>query len=263
MSFDLERYRASLTASAVGVRVEYREQTGSTMDDARALLAAEPDLEVGTACIAGEQLMGRGRLRRHWVSALDLGLYVTYYLRPEVSPDAPLISLAAALAVAEAVRTVCGAEVVFKWPNDVLYEGRKLCGILAEARSTGDRLDVFLGIGVNVRPNPNHPPEVAALALSLEEIVGMAPAIEDLAAALSNSLEQHVGHVDHDPDRVVGEWQANLGTLGQRVTITTASGAFTGEAVNVGSRGELIIEGKDGERREFSAGDVVIPGSSG
>jgi len=263
MPFDVDRYRAALTATAVGMHIEYREQTGSTMDDARASLAADPEAGPGFACIAGEQLSGRGRLGRPWVSAPGIGLYVTYYLRPQVTANAPLISLAAALAVADAARATCGIEPTFKWPNDVLFEGRKLCGILAEARGGADGLDVFLGIGINVRPNPNLPPELAEIAVSLEEVAGTAPAIEDLAAALSNALEGHVRDVDGAPDRVVANWRANLGTLGQRVAINTASGTFDGKAVDVGVRGELVIEDDNGQRREFSAGDVVMPGSSG
>lgn len=263
MPFDLDRYHAALTASNVGHRVEYREQTGSTMDDARELLAADPEARPGFACIGGEQLTGRGRLGRPWVSAPGVGLYVTYYLRPQVTANAPLISLAAALAVADAARATCGVAPTFKWPNDVLFEGRKLCGILAEARGGADGLDVFLGIGINVRPNPNLPPEVAGIAVSLEEIADTAPAIEDLAAALSNALEEHVRDVDSAPDRVVADWRANLGTLGQRVAINTAAGTFDGTAIDVGARGELVIEDDDGQRREFSAGDVVMPGSSG
>ncbi len=260
MPFDLDRYRAALTASRVGARVEYREQTGSTMDDARTLLEAEPGAAPGYACIAGEQLTGRGRLGRHWVSAPGVGLYVTYYLRPEVVPNAPLISLAAALAVAEAAQTVGTAEPVFKWPNDVMYEGRKLCGILAEARSAGDRLDVFLGIGVNVRPNPNHPPDVAAIAVSLEEIAGAAPAIEDLAAALSNALEIRAEQVDREPGRVLADWSARLATLGQRVAVNTVTGSIEGVAAGLGERGELVIELDDGTRQEIASGDVVAPG---
>jgi len=257
MPFDLARYHARLASPAVGRRVEYREQTGSTMDDARALRDAEPTLAPGAACIAGEQTSGRGRLGRPWVSAPGIGLYVTYYLRPRVTPNAPLISLAAALAVAEATEAVSNVRLVFKWPNDVLHDGRKLCGILAESRTAGDGLDVFLGIGINVRPNPNHPPELAAIATSLESIAGVAPAIEDLAAALANALERHVAAVDQDPAAVVAAWRANLGTLGQPVTVSTAAGELQGEAIDVGPRGELIVLTADGARHEISAGDVV------
>lgn len=262
MPFDLDRYAAGLETAAVGRRVEYREQTGSTMDDARAVLEREPGAAPGFACIAGEQLTGRGRLNRHWVSAPGVGLYVTYYLRPSVVANAPLISLAAALAVAEAAEAVCGATPVFKWPNDVMHEGRKLCGILAEARSSSDRLDVFLGIGVNVRPNPNHPPEVASIAVSLEEIAGTAPAIEELAAALSNALEVRVAQVDAEPERVLADWRARLSTLGQRVGINTVTGTLEGIAVDLGERGELVVELDDGTRREIASGDVVAPSAA-
>ena len=262
MPFDLDRYRSMLTSTGVGVTVHHREQTGSTMDDARELVAVDRSTATGTACIAGEQLTGRGRLGRHWVSAPGVGLYVTYYLQPRIAANSPLISLAAALAVAEAVAAVAEVEPVFKWPNDVMHEGRKLSGILAESRSVGDRLDVFLGIGVNVRPNPNHPPEVAEIATSLEEIAGTAPAIEDLAAALSNALDVRVPQVDEEPATVLADWRARLATLGQRVRVATAAGDVEGVAADLGERGALVIERDDGSRQAFSAGDVLRPGST-
>jgi BirA family biotin operon repressor/biotin-[acetyl-CoA-carboxylase] ligase len=149
---------------------------------------------------------------------------------------------------------------VFKWPNDVLVGGRKLCGILAESRSSGGRFDVFLGIGINVRPNPNLPMELASIVTSIEAEAGVAPAIVELAAELSNALEEYVGMVDSDPGKVVAAWRANLGTLGQQVSVATASGVVEGTATDVGPRGELIVEGLDGTRYEISAGDVVARG---
>jgi BirA family biotin operon repressor/biotin-[acetyl-CoA-carboxylase] ligase len=263
MPFDRERYEAALTTGRIGRRVEYREQTGSTMDDARdlrALGAGEP----GFACVAAEQLAGRGRLGREWVSSPGVGLYVTYFVRPREVDHATLISLAAALAVAEATRETSGLEVGFKWPNDVIAGGtHKLCGILAESRLRDTGLDVFVGIGVNVRRNPNLPPEVASLATSIEEETGAAPAMEDLLAALSNALEPRVEQVDDAPQQVLADWRAKLLTLGQRVTVATQSGEFVGAAVDRGGRGELIVRLDDGSTREVAAGDVRATGNAG
>lgn len=263
MPFDLEHYRSLLATRTLGARVEYRESTTSTMDDARDLVTDEPTVEAGFACVAGRQLSGRGRLGRQWVSDADLGLYVTFYLKPRVVPNAPMITLAAALAVAEAAQTVSGVDLEFKWPNDVMHEGKKLCGILAEARTRDGEMDVFLGIGVNRRPNPVLPPEIAAIATNLEELGGGRPSTEELLAALANALEPRLAQVDDEPQRVLDDWRAKLATLGQRVTVNLADGPLVGDAVDLGSRGELIVREENGSMHEISAGDVVIPNASG
>ena len=263
MPFNFHRYRELLTTRQLGARVEYRESTTSTMDDARDLVADERTAEAGFACVAGQQLSGRGRLGRQWVSDPDLGLYVTFYLKPRVVPNAPMITLAAALAVAQAAQTVSGVDLEFKWPNDVMHNGKKLSGILAEARTRDGEMDVFLGIGVNRRPNPVLPPEIAAIATSLEELGGGQPSTEQLLAALANALEPRLAQVDDEPQRVLDDWRAKLATLGHRVTVNLSDGPLVGDAVDLGERGELILRLPDGTTRDISAGDVVIPRTTG
>ena len=263
MPFNTELYDGLLTTDQLGQRVEYRESTSSTMDDARDIIADEPGVAAGFACVAGRQLSGRGRLGRQWISDPDLGLYVTFFIKPRVQHNAPIISLAAALAVAEAAQTVSGVDLEFKWPNDVMHAGKKLCGILAEARTRDGEMDVFLGIGVNRRPNPVLPPEVAAIATNLEDIGGGQPTTEELLAALANALEPRLAQVDDEPQRVLDDWRASLSTLGQRVTVNVAEGPISGDAIDLGERGELIVREENGALREISAGDVVIPGTTG
>lgn len=263
MPFNLDRYREFLTTERLGARVEYQEATSSTMDDARDLVADEPSVEAGFACVAGQQLSGRGRLGRQWVSDPDLGLYVTFYVKPREVEHASLITLAAALAVAEAVRVVSGVELEFKWPNDVMHSGKKLSGILAEARTRDGEMEVFLGIGVNRRPNPVLPPEIAAIATNLEELGWVESSSEELLAALANALEPRLVQVDEEPQRVLADWRAKLATLGQRVTVNLANGQLVGDAVDLGQRGELIVREPNGRLHEISAGDVVIPQNPG
>ena len=259
MPFNFDHYRELLTTQRLGVRVEYRQSTTSTMDNARDLVANEPGVAAGFACVAGQQLSGRGRLGRQWVSDADLGLYVTFYVKPSVVPNAPMITLAAALAVGEAAHTVSGVDLEFKWPNDVIHGGKKLCGILAEARTRDGDLDMFLGIGVNRQRNPLLPPEVAAFATSLEEIGGGHPSTEELLAALVNALEPRLMQVDHQPQQVLDDWRGKLATLGRRVTVNLSDGPLVGDAVDLGGHGELILRLPDGTMQEISAGDVVIP----
>jgi len=256
MPFDLARYHALRRSSTLGAEVAYLEATGSTMDDARA--GAAQGRPCGTAYVAGEQSAGRGRQGRTWVSAAAAGLYVTYHLCPARTEGAPLLGLAAAVAAAEAVDEACGLRVDLKWPNDLQVAGRKLAGILAEAhtRASGG-LDVFVGIGINLRTAAELPPEVAAIATSIEGAGYPAPPREVLLAALSTAFERRVTQVAAEPSALLAAWRARLVTLGQRVRLATPSGEVEGEAVDVTAAGELVLALADGARRAFAAGDVT------
>lgn len=253
MAFDVDRYHQHRTSDAVGVHVEYRDETGSTMDDAR--LGAASGNTPGTAYVAGIQNGGRGRLGRQWMSA-DSGLWVTFHLVARDPALAPLFSIAGALAVSDAVRETALLTVDVKWPNDVLHQGRKLAGILAES-AVGKRADVFLGIGINVRRTAL-PDEVAARATSIEEAGGVPPTREALLAALAAALERHTQQLHRSPAVVVEQWRRHLVTLGQRVRLHGVDGAtYDGEAVDVTARGELTLRLDDGRVLSFGAGEVT------
>lgn len=255
MPFDFERYRSLRRSATVGAEVVYREVVTSTMDEARA--GASSGLPAGTAYIAGEQTAGRGREGRTWISAAEAGLYVTYHLIPSQPTEAPLLSIAGSLAVMDALRTTCQLEVDLKWPNDVLHGGRKLAGVLAEARHNRGRADVFLGIGVNLTTSPELPADVAAIATSVEEAGAVPPSREALAAALSGSLERRAMQAQVDPKAMIAEWHERLVTMGRRVRLHTPGGDVEGDAIGVSSSGELVLRLDGGEERSFAAGDAT------
>lgn len=259
--FDLASYRTLRGRGTVGANVHFRERTASTMDDARDA-AGRPGREAcGDAYVAGQQSAGRGRAGRSWVSAAVVGLYVTYHLCPSDVAHAPLLSIAGALAASDAILETAGLATQLKWPNDVLVDGRKLCGVLAESRASDRdepaRLDVFLGIGLNVRAPASLPPEIASIATSIEAAGAPPPSIEALLAALSRALERWADTCDVDPGAVIAAWRVRLATLGQRVRLQTPRGVVEGEAVAVSERGELVLLLDDGTRQPFSAGDVT------
>jgi BirA family biotin operon repressor/biotin-[acetyl-CoA-carboxylase] ligase len=253
MTFDLDAYHRFRGAGSIGAAVFYRDESASTMDDARAG-AANGNI-CGTAYVAGTQTAGRGRMGRTWASDMG-GLYVTYHLCPRDPSTAPLHSIAGALAVADALEEASDLAVDVKWPNDVLHEGRKLAGILAES-TLGERIDVFLGIGINVRA-ATLPPEVASIATSIEQAGGRIPAREELLASLSAALERHVAQLERSPADLVEAWRMRLTTLGRRIRLAVVDGRqFEGEAIDVSPRGELLVRLDDGTLTPFAAGDVT------
>ena len=215
----------------------HRHVTGSTNDDARALAAA--GAPHGTLVTAGEQTAGRGREGRSWVAPPDSALLCSFVLRelPE------LTSLRAGVAVADAV----GEAARLKWPNDVLLNGRKVAGILVEARPR-ERWAV-LGIGVNVAVElAQLPAELHATAGTLG--IGRAaiePLLVLLVAALERRLEEPVG-------RTLDAWRSRDALLG----LTVAWSGGEGIARGVDERGRLLVEAL-GASHALEAGEVHLP----
>lgn len=254
-SFDRDYY-ASLVRSSLGRDVRYFEETTSTMDEARAGADLQGHASRGVAYVAGRQTAGRGRQGRQWLSEPGDGLYVTYHLVPATPRASSLFAVAGAMAAADAVRDVAGVEPALKWPNDLLLDGRKLAGILAEARF-GERVDVFLGIGINVRTKAL-PPHIRSIATSIEDAGGVLPRIEQLLAALSVTLEQRIDAVELASLALVEEWKRRLVTIGQEVRLASPDGrVHEGEAVDVTATGDLVLRHADGTTGEYAAGDVT------
>jgi BirA family biotin operon repressor/biotin-[acetyl-CoA-carboxylase] ligase len=177
-----------LQGQTIGNRIHHYFSIGSTNTEAMAAAAGgEPE---GAVFLAEEQTAGRGRGSHQWDSPASVGIYCSVVLRPQLTPaDALPLSLMAGIAVAEAVERVTGLRADLRWPNDVLLNGKKLCGILTEMNSEALRVRyLVIGIGINV----NHAafaPELQPIATSLCIESGRAWSRVELAAALLKSLD--------------------------------------------------------------------------
>lgn len=241
--------------------VEYHGSVPSTNDRAREL-AADGDGDV--AVVADAQTGGRGRLEREWVAPSG-GVWVSVLTRPSVAPArAPIFTLAAAVAVADACREA-GVDATIKWPNDVLVErsdgrdavdraggtgrgGRKLAGVLTEMEAEADRVSwLVVGIGVNANLDPKTLP-AGATSLRAERGDGV-----DRRRFLARLLERYA-ELAADPDSVLPAWRERASTLGRRVRVETPDGTVVGNAVDVEPPGVLVVETDEGRTR-VHAGD--------
>ena len=195
------------------------------MDEAR-------ELPVGSVAVADEQTAGRGRLDRRWETRAGAGLHATFVVAPH-----PLTSLAAGVAAAQA----CGPEVRLKWPNDLLLGGRKVGGILVEARP--DRH--LVGIGVNLAWAP-------AGAARLDGV--------DRDALLLRLLKSLPERLADEPAALLDLWRTLADTLGRRVRVELPGDSWEGVAQDIAPDGALIVDG-----RPVHAGDVVhlVPSGGG
>ena len=233
------------------------EETGSTNADLVA--AARTGAPAGTVLVADHQTAGRGRLGRTWQAPPGSALLCSILLRTDPGRVLHGAVWAVALAARQAAGEVAGVEPDLKWPNDLLSGGRKLAGVLAEGVGAPDdpsRLAaVVVGIGLNVGWD-QAPPEVAAGAVTLEELAGRPVDREALLRALLGALAPLLELWTSAPERLRERYRSSLSTLGQRVRVALADREVEGEAIDVTADGALIVRVGDDEL-VVSAGDVV------
>lgn len=223
--------------------VEHIAVTGSTSSDLKRRAAR--GAAHGTALVAESQTAGRGRLGRSW-ETVEGSLALSVILRPTLPLErVPLVSLAAAVAVAEA----CGPEYRIKWPNDVLGpERQKVAGLLAEVEGDGRSVRwVVVGVGLNVRAAPAMPG-----AGALEAIDGRPRDRARLAVEIVRGLLDTVGLLERAPAAVLDRWRARSATLGA----TVRSGEVEGTAVALDPDGALRVRDAHGVEHRVVSGEV-------
>lgn len=240
--------------------VRFKADVGSTNDLALSLAAA--GAREGTAVVADVQRAGRGRRGRAWCSPPGAGLYVSVIVRPRLAADVvPVLTLAAGVAAAEAIRQAAGLPVELKWPNDLVVSRpwRKVGGVLSEAAAAGGRVDaVVIGIGINLRP-ASYPPEVASLATSLETELGRSVDRGALLAAVLERLRANVELVHGaGAEGVCRAWRIHggAGLRGAPVRWEDAAGPRRGRAVDIAPDGALLVQTAEGVERVV-AGEVL------
>ena len=204
-----------------------------------------------TVVVADTQTAGRGRRGRVWHDAPGDSLLVSIVVRPWLSvADLPKLSLAAAIAVAEALETTTGLHVRLKWPNDVVVNGRKLAGILLESRIGAEAI-VVAGIGVNLRQR-TFPGALAGTATSVDLEGGRAAGSEELLEALLDAFDRWKTCLESEgfaPLRT--RWLALADTIGRAVTV----GEHAGVAVDLSEDGALVLR-QAGGLKHIASGEV-------
>ncbi len=218
----------------------------------------------GSLCLCECQTGGRGRLGRVWSSPEGMGVWCSVLLRPKLPAEkAPLITFCAALAMTKAVRKLCGIDVQIKWPNDVVLQGRKLCGVLLEMGFDAQGgMFVIVGTGLNVHQGA-YPLELADRAIALDEAC-IPPTRSELVAAYLNELEMAVHAAEQGGLSGITKPYHELScTLGREVQVIGTEETFPGVAVDINETGALLVRTADGAVRCVLAGDVSVRGMMG
>lgn len=237
----------------------YRELTSTNSVAKQMARAGAGD---GTMVISRSQSSGRGRMQRQWFCPPGKGLLLSMILRPKIDVQfIPQLTLLAAVVVAETIKTVTGCAAGIKWPNDVLINDKKVCGILAESSFSRNNLQyLIIGIGINVNLSTSQlPPDRLETSTSLSLELGKDVSRIKLLKQLIISWDKHMqGFLQTGHPYVLRKWLENNVTIGKEVTVTKGNYSLSGLAVDVSEKGGLIVRLADGSLQEFLAEDVSL-----
>jgi len=245
---------SNLDTHFVGQRVIYYPKLQSTMDVAKR--EAQRGAAEGTVVIAGEQTVGRGRIKRVWLSP-EGSIALSIILYPGILYLPSLIMLAS-LAVVHSIEKVAGLKSQVKWPNDVLINGKKVCGVLVESEVRGDTVDyAIIGIGINANFRVSDFAEISSTATSLSDELGWDVSRLDVIRCLLVEIERLYLTLPAGGS-VYEEWRDSLVTLGRRVTVHSGETLYEGIAESVAKDGSLSLRHSDGNLTRIVAGDVTL-----
>ncbi|MBD8919925.1 MAG: biotin--[acetyl-CoA-carboxylase] ligase [[Eubacterium] rectale] len=248
----------------VAKEVLYFDTIDSTNTKAQEL--AEKGYPSGTLVVADKQESGKGRRGRSWVSPSGTGIFMTLMIKPDINPNnASMLTLVAALAVAKAITSVTGEEALIKWPNDIVINGKKVCGILTEMNAQFDYINhIVVGIGINVH-NESFPEEISQMASSLMiEAGGKRFHRAQIIAETMSYFEQYYDTFlkTQDLSALVREYDELLVNRNKSVRVLDPKEPFDGKAMGITPKGELIVDTWE-SRKLVSSGEVSVRGIYG
>jgi BirA family biotin operon repressor/biotin-[acetyl-CoA-carboxylase] ligase len=247
-----------MNSSLRPVILRFDSLPSTNTEAARQAMQGAPE---GLCIVAREQTKGRGRQERIWISPAGAGLYFSIVLRPErlQMQSWPLLTLMAALAVHDALGEACALCADIKWPNDIIANERKLCGILAETVETGTGRAVILGIGINLDDRA-FPPELKEIATSVSSLTGSEPDAEALLQSLVHAIKRRYKILQSPGGsaETIGEWSERSSYAHDaRVRVSLPTEIFDGWTRGLEPDGALRVETEQGEIRIVRAGDVT------
>ena len=226
---------------------------------------AEAGAEGGTAVIAHSQTGGRGRLGRSFHSPAGSGIYLSYLLRPNCKPEELMhLTCAVAVAMCDAVEKTTGLRPGIKWTNDLVWQKRKLGGILTELGFENGLVSyAVVGIGINcTQTEEDFPQQLRSIATSLSAVSGKAVDMAALEEQMLAALQTMAESLDRKED-ILRRYRSDCVTLGQQVCVVRADEVTHGTALDVDGDGALVVRFEDGSVRAVSSGEVSVRGMYG
>ncbi len=245
----------NLGTKTIGTKIVYKETLLSTMDEAVRLgISGASD---GTVVCAETQSKGRGRLGREWVSVPGKGIYASLLLRPTTPlSQVAQLTLVSAVAITTALRSVSGLNILIKWPNDILVDGKKMCGILTELNAEMDRVRfVVVGFGINVNSiEVELPANSTSLKIETKKEFSRVLVLQEVL----RSFEKWVNIFETEGFAPVRKmWKELSWTLGKKVKFVEPAAEVVGLAFDLASDGSLLLRKDNGEVVKKNSGDAL------
>ncbi len=254
-TFVIEEMDIKLKTKFIGTNFIYYEEANSTNTE---LLNDASLKKHGTVLFANNQVKGRGRLDRKWISEKNYSLTFSILLTENITTNnVNIINLATSIAVAQSLENLYQLDVRLKWPNDVLIATRKVCGILVESQSKGDKLErVVVGIGVNVN-QPMFEGGFNVPPTSIKKEFGKNVSRERLMAEILNEFEKLLKKVKHHPEEILNNWRSKCKMIGEKVKIIDGENELFGTFEDIDENGFLLLKETSGVKKVFN-GDVSL-----
>lgn len=216
----------------------------------------------GTIVMSTFQISGKGRKQRQWLCPPGKGIMMSMVLRPKLSMDLiPQLTLLSGVVIAETIRKVTGCKAGIKWPNDIVIDGKKVCGILAQSNiSNGTTGHVIIGIGINVNQDDNQlPPDCKDISTSLKIELGRRVSRLNVLNQFIDIWEKHYQRfLEMGYPYLRTKWIENNITLGRYISINKGESPNEGLAIDISERGGLLVRMSDGLTKEFLAEDLSL-----
>lgn len=252
-----------LKTKYIGREVVHFESTDSTNMQARIL--AERGIREGAIVTSEEQTSGRGRLGRKWNTKKGEAIAFSLVLRPVVKPeDVSGITLVMGTAVRRAIENATSYDAGIKWPNDIILNSKKVCGILTEMSAEMESVNyIIIGVGINVNID-EFPEDIKNIATSLKIETGRAISRKDLLASVLLEFERLYDEFKANGlKNIMDEFKAHSVTLGKHVRIVSVNESFEGYVKDILADGALLIKMPDGTEKKVISGDVSVRGING
>jgi len=248
--------KANLGTKRIGRKIIVFSSTSSTNDVAAEY--AKNKINDGLVVLAEEQTKGRGRAGNKWITARADSIICSIGLSDcNLNPE--LLSLACAVAVAEAIGRCAKSRAKIKWPNDIILNGKKIAGILAESKSSKKRIACIIGIGINCHQSiESFPPELRQTATSIDIESGTICDRNSLTKRLLTSFDHWLEKAGDDPGIVIDHWKKLSTQLGHRLSVIYNKRKFTGHCIGIDPEKGLILHLDSGAIRFFPAAQTSI-----
>lgn len=250
----------NLCTEVLGQDIYYKEEIDSTNNQAKVL--AREGAKEGHLVIAEHQSQGKGRLGRSWQSPSGTGIWMSLILRPHILPrDASQLTLIAGLSMCEVIQEVTGLEARIKWPNDIVVNGKKVCGILTEMSAEMESINyIILGIGVNVNMAyfPEELPYASSLAIEGKKEYSRKAIIKAFLEKFEIDYKAYKKQPDLTP--IMERYEKNCITLNRKVKLLVSNEEVIAKATGISNEGELLVTLEDGTMKVVSSGEVSVRG---